>query len=533
MGLIKPELPDYDPLEWAQLPFPARCRQVCVSWAEQGYGTPVYIFAIYGLKIGLYVGLWLLFIGEAPVMSAVAFQKAILWSMLFEILGLGCGSGPLTGRYFPPVGGLLHFLRPGTVKMPMVSVLGDTRNLIDVGLYAALLVALGWGLSASTIEARHLWPIVGLLLVMALFDRTVFLAARGEHYYVTVLCFVFAEDWIPAAMCVQLALWFWAGVSKLNHHFPTVVCVMTSNSPILRLRALRRRMYRRFPDDLNPSGLAVWLSHGGTALELAVPVAFLLSVGSETPVVALVLMVFLHGYITGNVPMGVPLEWNVMVVYGGFFLFGAHPEVHPFSVAPTGLAVVLACSLVVVPLVGNLVPHRLSFLLSMRYYAGNWPMSVWLFRGDSHQKLDALVKVADWPEQQVTRVYPRSTAVALIGKVLAFRAMHLHGRALSMLIPKAVERFEDYTYMDGEVVAGLALGWNFGDGHLHNERLLASIQRRCKFEPGELRVIMVEPQPLGQGTQRWRIADAATGAVEAGVVRVSELRQRQPWGAAD
>ena len=39
--------------------------------------------------------------------------------MAFENLGLGCGSGPLTGRYRPPVGGALYFCRPGTTKVPL------------------------------------------------------------------------------------------------------------------------------------------------------------------------------------------------------------------------------------------------------------------------------------------------------------------------------------------------------------------------------------------------------------------------------
>ena len=38
-------------------------------------------------------------------------------------------------------------------------------------------------------------------------------------------------------------------------------------------------------------------------------------------------MLMLHGFITSNVPMGVPIEWNVMVVYGVFVLFWAHPDV--------------------------------------------------------------------------------------------------------------------------------------------------------------------------------------------------------------
>ena len=68
------------------------------------------------------------------------------------------------------------------------------------------------------------------------------------------------SDWIAGAKAVQLALWFWAGVSKLNHHFPAVVCVMTSNSPTTPFAALRRRMYRHYPDDLRPSPLATMMS---------------------------------------------------------------------------------------------------------------------------------------------------------------------------------------------------------------------------------------------------------------------------------
>ena len=76
----------------------------------------------------------------------MAFQKAILWCMLFEGLGLGCGSGPLTGRYAPPVGGFLYFLRPGTTKLPLFPraplLGGHRRTALDVLLYAALVTAL-------------------------------------------------------------------------------------------------------------------------------------------------------------------------------------------------------------------------------------------------------------------------------------------------------------------------------------------------------------------------------------------------------
>jgi hypothetical protein len=247
-------------------------------------------------------------------------------------------------------------------------------------------------------------------------------------------------------------------------------------------------------------------------------------------IAGLILMVMLHAYITGNAPMGVPLEWNVAVVYGGFALFWAHPEVSPFAIDSAPLAVFLIVMLIGLPLLGNLVPSAVSFLLAMRYYAGNWACSVWLFHGDSHLKLERLRKSAAWPDKQLAVFYDRRTTVALLSKVMAFRLMHLHGRALPMLLPQAVERADEYQWVDGELVAGLALGWNFGDGHLHHEQLLEAIQAQCGFEPGELRCIFVESQPFARPVHPWRIVDAASGQIAAGRLSVAQLRARQPWG---
>jgi hypothetical protein len=289
-------------------------------------------------------------------------------------------------------------------------------------------------------------------------------------------------------------------------------------------------MYRAYPDDLRPSRLAHAMAHAGATLELLVPAAFLLTPLGTPPVVAVVLMLGLHAFITHTVPMGVPLEWNVAVVYGGLALFWAHPDVSITAVHPPALAALLVAMLVGVPLVGNLAPSRVSFLLAMRYYAGNWAYSVWLFRGTSHERLARLTTSSAWVYDQAARFYDRGTAVGLVGKVMGFRLMHLHGRALSRLVPKAVDPHEDYEWIDGEIVAGLALGWNFGEGHLHQERLLASIQAECAFEPGELRCIFVESQPLGGSSLAYRVVDAATGSLDAGEVPVRELLDRQPWG---
>jgi hypothetical protein len=79
----------------------------------------------------------------------------------------------------------------------------------------------------------------------------------------------------------------------------------------------------------------------------------------------------------------------------------------------------------------------------------------------------------------------------------------------------------------------MVLGWNFGDGHLNGLQLLAAVQAQCGFEPGELRVVMVESQPLFGRTMQWKIADAASGLVEEGETEIAPMRALQPWPAGE
>lgn len=546
MAFLKPTLPPYDAIEWSRKPFPERARMACESYALQGWGSPSSVYLFYALKIALYIGGWWLFCGFTPGLgdlntidhwwlSDIAFQKAVLWSMLFEGLGLGCGSGPLTARYVPPFTAFLHFLRPGTTKRPLFARLpilgGYRRTWLDVALYAAANGLLIAALLSASVPDGIVIAIVALYPVLALADKTIFLSARGEHYWTTAAVFALASNWIPAAKAVWLALWFWAGFSKLNPHFTSVVCVMNSNAPATaQMPWLRKAFYKRFPEDLRPSRLAD-IAHAGVALEFGVPLLLVLGDGGTLTTIGLVMMVLLHSFITSNVPAGVPLEWNVMMVYGALFLFSEHADVSIFSMSPAS-AVFLAVMLIAIPLLGNLFPRRISFLMAMRYYAGNWPFGVWLFKGESHRRLEQVKKSAAWVPDQLARFYDRNTAVAITSKAVGWRLMHLQGRTLSDLIPQAVENFEDYVWVDGELVCGLVLGYNFGDGHLHDEELLRSVQEQCGFEDGELRVIMVEAQPLGRHTVNYRIHDANTGKLAEGEIDVRELRRRQPWEAS-
>ena len=109
---------------------------------------------------------------------------------------------------------------------------------------------------------------------------------------------------------------------------------------------------------------------------------------------------------------------------------------------------------------------------------------------------------------------------------------HLEGRPLLRAVPRAVDDIDAYEWNDGEVIGGMVLGWNFGDGHLNGTQLLEAVQQQCDFAPGEVRVVMVESQPLFGPTMRWRIVDAATGTLEEGETEIAPARALQPWDFA-
>jgi hypothetical protein len=244
----------------------------------------------------------------------------------------------------------------------------------------------------------------------------------------------------------------------------------------------------------------------------------------------MIFVVLLHGFIIGNMPAGAVFEWNLVSLYAAFFLFVGYPEVTVLDIDSAALALYLIVGLVLLPLVGNFVPAKVSFLVSMRYYAGNWAWNAWLFRADSYKKLDKVKRASPLFREQLERFAP-AEAASMDSRGMAFRSLHLQGRTLGLLLPKAIggRPFQEYSYVDGENVAGSVLGWNFGEGHLCNERLLACVQEQCDFEDGEVRAIMVESQPLFGSTLHWRIVDAKRGVLEEGWVRLDELARRAPW----
>jgi Transmembrane protein of unknown function (DUF3556) len=565
MGFITPDLPDVDHDTWHTLSSASRLQVVTRHWVEHGFGTPSAIYLLYVVKMAAYVA------GAAAVISLtpglgglghigvwwtqpIVYQKVVIFTLLFEVLGLGCGSGPLTARFWPPIGGFLYWLRPKTIRLPpwpheVPFTRGDTRTILDVGLYAIVLASGVWALLApghggsvtasgdvGLIDPVVVLPTIVALALLGLRDKTIFLAARGEHYWVTLLVFFFPfADQIAAFKIIMLGLWWGAATSKLNHHFPYVVAVMTSNNPLLRGKAfnwLKRRLYRDPVNDLRPTWIPKVMAHvGGTTAEFIVPAVLVFFADSHPWRWALIaFMVLFHLNIISNLPMGVPLEWNVFFIFSLFYLFGHYSNISVYDLSSPLLLAMLLAAFAVIPIVGNMFPQQISFLSALRYYAGNWASSVWCFREGVEEKIDAeVIKSSALTAKQIARLYDPATAEIISDKARAFRAMHAHGRALNGLLPRALENEADYTLREGETVAGPLIGWNFGEGHLHNEQLVEAVQRRCQFDEGDLRVIILEGQPIHTQKQWYRIVDAKTGLIEEGYVAVEDMLARQPW----
>ena len=535
--MIPPEFAaDFEPAAWAKKDFTERVRTFTNFYVLHGLAYPWPVYAFHAVKVALFIGGWFWFCGGASIFEPIAFQKAFLWASLVEVMGVGCMSGPLGIRIWPPFTAFLHFLRPGTTKLapfPSLPIFGGaTRTWLDVALYAAFLASLVRALVQPEITASHLVPIVVLLPLCGLGDKTILLAARVEHHFAMIVCFLFAGNWIAACKWVQLSIWFWAGVSKLTVAFSYVVPIMTANNPLVKSASFRRKLFVSYPDDLDPSTLGKATAHLGTFLEFAAPLTLVwVTEPGWVQILGLAFAVALHGFILSNMPVGAVFEWNVLSLYAAFFLFLGHPEVSVFDVGSVPLAIYLVVGCLLLPAIGNLFPDKISFLVAMRYYAGNWAWNAWLFRNRSFEKLHRLKRAAPLAKEQQEKLLSPAEAVQADAGSAAFRALHLQGRILGLVVPRAIEGqpFQDYDYVDGEIVAASVLGWNFGEGHLCDDRLLAAIQQQCGFEEGELRVICVESQPLLGTSLHWRIFDAERGELAEGDVELSELRKRKPW----
>jgi len=572
MGFLAPDPLPFDPAEFRTRPRQARLRKLIDMWANDGISVPGVVIVLYVLKILLlHVGLGLTIIGLVSGLGApwtvgdwwnepIVWQKVIVWTVLLEVVGMGGASGPLWGQYRFRPEALLAWTRTGTFRcrpwrnVPFTA--GDRRTPFDVAAYVALLASLVAlmvvdgsptddlaavlpGAEAGLLPPWLLLVPVALLAVIGLRDKLIFLAARSEQYVPALLIFAIFHgdvvDMIIAAKILIVVVWVGAGLSKVGVHFGHVIPVMVSNTPWVRSRRIKRSYYRDYPDDMRPSRVAGLLAHvGGSAVEIGTPLLLLFTMNETVAIISLVGIVGMHVFILSTVPMAVPLEWNVVFIFLAFFLFAEHGSWEGFAlydISSPWIAIGIGAVLLAGPIIGNIRPDRVSFLVSMRQYSGNWATGMFAFAPGAELKLDReFDKVAPTQLVQLAKEYGEDTAYVMLDQLIAMRAMHSQGRAqLSLMQRHLGEDYESYDLREGEMLANPLTGWTFGDAHLYDERLMTAIQEQCDFAPGELLQVCIESQPVTRFRQDYRVVDAARGVIERGWYDPREASETQPW----
>ena len=568
MGFIKPYLPEVDPDTFLKKPLMERMRILAADWAENGFGSPKWIHTMYIVKLVVFFA-----IGGITVATLtsglpafwhvtewwnqpIVYQKVILWTVLLEAIGVAGSWGPLAGKAKPMTGGILFWARPGTIRLrpwkwvPFTN--GDRRTWFDIGLYVALLVSLAVPLLSPGVHSDSLSkavpdntsglvnpalliaPIV-LLVLNGLRDKTIFLASRGEQYLPVLVIFAVLPfvNMIIALKMVIVVVWVGAGWSKFGKHFSNVIGPMVSNTPYA-FKWLRRAHYRNFPRDLRPSRLADFMAHvNGTTVEIVAPLVLFFSTNKWLTLAAALFMVGFHLFIISTFPLAVPLEWNVVFGYTTIFLFLGFPNWNgyaPWNMTPPWLALIVAAALLFYPVLGNLRPDKVSFLPSMRQYAGNWASALWTFAPGAEQKLDRVTRSAsNQIDQFIAAGYEPEWAEITLQKTAAWRSLHSQARGLYSLLLTHLPDIDTRTVREGEFVCNSLIGFNFGDGHLHNADMIQAVQREAAFEPGECVIAWVESEAFGSGVQHYQLIDAALGVVERGTWKVSDAVAEQPW----
>lgn len=569
MGFTTPNYPAVEPEEFLRKPLMERIRILTLNWAENGYGVPKMVHTIYLVKLVFLYALGGIVIATAtsglPAFwhvsqwwnQPIVYQKAILWTVLLELIGLAGSWGPLAGKTKPMTGGYRFWAKPNTIRLrpwrrvPFTS--GDRRTWFDIVLYVALIVSVVAPLvlpgvhsdslsavlpsdtSGLVSPALLIAPIV-LLVLVGLRDKTIFLAARGEQYLPALVFFVGLPfvDMIIALKLLIGTVWIWAGISKFGLHFTHVVPPMVSNSPALPFKWLKRAHYRNFPHDLRPSHLASFMAHvPGTVVEIIAPLTLLLSPWPWLTIIAVAIMVMFHLFIISTFPMAVPVEWNALFAYATIFLFLGFPSWNGYAIADMSspwLTVGILAALCFLPVLGNVRPDLVSFLPAMRQYSGNWASAVWALAPGAEEKLNRVTRSArNQVDQQIDFGYEPQWAEIFVQQVIAWRSMHSQGRGLFSVLLKNLPDIDSRTVREAEMVCNSLIGFNFGDGHLHNEDLIQAVQDEAQFEPGELIVVWVESQPIHRRVQHYKVIDAALGVIERGTWNVDDAVAEQPW----
>mmetsp|Transcript_94073 Transcript_94073/g.196283 ORF Transcript_94073/g.196283 Transcript_94073/m.196283 type:complete len:578 (+) Transcript_94073:46-1779(+) len=503
----KAKVDKVDDEEWATMSVRERLGWFYDRCAHANFSLPVFqIFGIY-IAIGLVWFAGWVFLGMDKSQSMFCAENArrfIVYNILHGLTGIGATCGPLGVKnkvpYFAP---FLHFLTPGTIASPLLP--GVVGCLQKIPIKRSLLGTLTFVVYYSSLIRSLIDPSpanitvsVVCLGVATVFDSLVFFVSRGEHYGYHLICLMF-PDWIAGVQCSHLMLYLCVGVSKCGPWFKYVVQVLMKDAmftPFLPKQGLARAFYKDFPNDLSPSMLPRVMAVAGAFLEWFFPLCCLAAPGCLLNYLGVFGMNTYHFFIWSTLPMASVFEWQYYAAYINIFFYGYNSFSLPTS---PGLIAFIIVTGFVLPIIGQIYPPLVPFLMSYRQYAGNWRLGVWAISKDAAEKLkktksyNSIVWQTEAPES-----WGGARAEWLY--LATFLEIPLFRGVVSMMesfLKERAAKADDFYFITTFHAANAMFGWDLAVGWTtYRECIRKGLVEICDLKPGEFYWILIEPASI-------------------------------------
>lgn len=234
-------------------------------------------------------------------------------------------------------------------------------------------------------------------------------------------------------------------------------------------------------------------------------------------------MILYHTVIWLTLPAASVFEWQYYTQFMTIFLYARNnfdstsrtlTYEHIGLGLPTSplLVAFLVVVLVVVPIIGQIEPKLVPFMMAYRQYAGNWRTGWWIIRKDKKEKIE---KIKTWNPIYRDQRFEYGLAASFM-VVPQFRGIF-----------SVMEKFfeeNDYSPNDFDFVFSFFMenaifGWGLGLGWMWNRECFRNaVVEVCGLERGDCFVLQMEPvSALPPHTLQYRLMDMAKGPLEAEV----------------
>jgi hypothetical protein len=468
-------------------------------------------------------------------------RKFVLYNILHGLFGFGATNGPLgAGKAKVPVmANFLTALTPNSMCSPLFPAVAGIfqktpgkRGPMAIITFIVYIASLLYCIQDPT-QQRVQYCVICLFLV-SIFDFVQFFASRGEHYGYHMICMMF-PDWIAGAQWIQLMLWIMVGISKLGPWFKYAIQVLVKDAiwtPCLPKHFSARLFMKDWPRDYSPSGTTHILGHLGAVGEWLFPLFCTQPPGTTLNLIGVYGMIAYHGFIWATLPTASVFEWQYYTVFMTYFMYYKNAFTLPTS---PGLIGFLAVVCFIIPVVGQLNPRMVPFLMAYRQYSGNWRFGFWVVKKSARHKLDKIPvwNPMCWWEAAPSFVGGERAEYNLLASFMVVPQFRGVFHILEKYMEESGTRPEEYNFISSPFAANSMFGWDLGVGWCwYRDVVRTAVVESCGFDQGECLWLQPEPvQPLPPHNLAYRLMDVTKGPMDAecyAEVPYSFLEQSHP-----